>query len=80
MTGPQKVLPYNPLDWYWRATDGRIYASGRNIFIHSVDTGYRTFVAKLGGVTPWPVDTLGQQTNDALQAVLTPYGITIPTT
>ncbi len=65
---------FTPLDWYWLASDGRIYSSGRNALVFPYDTGYLTFLARSGGATPWPTDANGQQTTAALQAVLSYYG------
>lgn len=67
----------NPLDWYWRADDGRIYSSSRNALVYSYDTAYLAHVAKHGGVTPWPVDINGRQTSAALQETLAISGINV---
>jgi hypothetical protein len=68
----------NPLNWYWTALDGRIYSSAKNSLVYPYDAGFLAFVAANGGSTPWPIDTNGQQTTAALQAVLTPHNITLP--
>jgi hypothetical protein len=68
---------FTPLDWYWLAKDGRTYSSARNALVYSYDSAYLAFVAKHGGITPWPVDANGQQTTAALQAVMSQYGITL---
>jgi len=64
-------------DWYWLASDGRIYSSARNALVYSYDSAYLAFVAKHGGCTPWPGDANGQQTMAAMQDVMSPYGVTI---
>jgi hypothetical protein len=76
--GPPIFQLYNPLDWYWLATDGRIYASARNKLVYPYDTAYLAFIATNGGVTPWPIDTNGKQTTASMQAVMSLYGITLP--
>jgi len=69
---------FTPLDWYWTAKDGRIYSSARNVLVYTYDSAYVAFVTKVGGAPPWPVDASGVQTTAAMQAVMTPYGITLP--
>lgn len=69
---------FNPQNWYWAAKDGRIYSSARNALVYSYDSAYLAFVATNGGATPWPVDTTGQPTAAALQAVMSQYGIALP--
>lgn len=73
-----RIVLFNPADWYWMATDGRIYSSARNALVYPYDSGYLAFVDKYGGTPPWPLNTVGEQTTAALQDVLTPYGITLP--
>jgi hypothetical protein len=68
---------FNPADWYWLASDGRVYSSKRNALVYSYDSPYMAFVAAKGAASPWPVDANGQQTTAALGAVLAAYGITI---
>ncbi len=75
------LILFDPNDWYWISTDGRIYSSARNKIVYSYDFAYVAFLQAHGAATPWPKDASGQQTNAALQAVLLTYGInvTIPT-
>lgn len=70
-------MPFTPLSWYWKATDGRIYSSASNSLVYIYDSGYLSFVAIQGGATPWPVDISGKQTTFSLQAVMSQYGITL---
>lgn len=77
MTNQFPIL-FNPLDWYWLASDGRIYSSKRNILVYTYDSPYLSFLAINGGTTPWPTDGSGKQTTAAMQAVMTPYGIVLP--
>jgi len=68
-----------PINWYWLAEDDRVFASARQRVVTVEDEGYlawRTDAAP----TPWPRDDDGVQTDAALQAVLTPYGIFVSDT
>jgi hypothetical protein len=62
-------------DWYWTASDGRVYSSKRGQLVYPYDSGYRAFIAKHGAASPWPIDAQGKQTNQALHDVLTHHGI-----
>lgn len=66
-----------PLDWYWLADDGRVYASARNVVVDKTD---KDFVAaqSSGGVTRWPVDETGAQTTASMQDVVKVYGLAVP--
>lgn len=67
---------YDPRDWYWLAEDGRLFASARITVVTVEDAGYRAWLEAGGpGATGWPRDEAGAQTEDALQEVLTPYGL-----
>jgi hypothetical protein len=68
---------YTPLNWYWTASDGRVYSSFKNALVYTYDTGYVTFTAN-NGVKPWPFDASGNQTTASMQAVMTPFGIVLP--
>jgi hypothetical protein len=70
-------LAFTPNDWFWSASDGRIYSSASNSLVYAYDSRYLAFVAQWGGCTPWPTDDAGQQTAAALAAVVSQYGITI---
>jgi hypothetical protein len=65
---------YNPNNWYWRADDGRIFASARQLIVDETDEGFIAFAATTAP-TPWPRDDAGEQTDPALQAVLQPYNV-----
>ncbi len=69
---------WSVMDWFWKASDGRIYSSKRNALVYSYDSAYLAFVTQHGGCTPWPLDASGVQTTAAMQAVMTPYGVTLP--
>lgn len=67
---------FNPYDWYWRADDGRIFASARQITVDETDPDFIAF-SELAAPTPWPRDENGQQTAAELQRVLFPYQIAV---
>ena len=70
-----------PLDWYWLADDGRVYASARQAVVDKTDAGFVAREAEDGfTVTRWPVDAAGAQTTASLQAVLAPYGLNVDLT
>jgi hypothetical protein len=62
-------------DWYWQASDGRVYSSKRGQLVYPYDSGLKAFVGKHGAASPWPIDAQGKQTNLALADVLAAYGI-----
>lgn len=65
---------YNPYDWYWLADDNRVYASARQVIVDDTDSDYIAWIAN-NTATPWPRDQAGDQTDAALQEVLTPYNL-----
>jgi hypothetical protein len=68
---------FDAKNWMWKANDGRIYSSARNSLLHPNDPLITAFAQQYGGIPPWPIDANGQQTTDALAAVLANYGMTI---
>jgi hypothetical protein len=73
-------LPFNPFDWYWLADDKCVYASGRQRVVDESDADYQAWIAAGNLPTVWPRDDTGNQTNEALQEVLTAYGLAIAET
>ena len=67
--------PYIPQDWYWLATDGRLYSSSRQSIVPALDETYIGWMADGTRPTAWPRDEDGRQTNASLQDVLTPFGL-----
>ncbi|MBR0753521.1 DUF4376 domain-containing protein [Bradyrhizobium jicamae] len=65
---------FNPFNWYWRADDGRIFASARQQIVDETDPDFIAF-AEVQAPTTWPRDNDGTQTDAALQGVLDPYFI-----
>ncbi|MET3995990.1 hypothetical protein ABID65_007662 [Bradyrhizobium sp. S3.9.2] len=57
---------YTPLTWYWKADDGRVFASERQLIVDETDAGYLDFITA-GPPSEWPPDAAGVQTDQALQ-------------
>lgn len=67
---------YNFLDWYWLADDGRIWGSKRRAALTADDPDYVAWLEG-GPPSPWPRDNAGNQTDEALTAVLESYDIKV---
>jgi len=67
-------MTYDPNDWYWRADDGRVFASARQQTVDESDADYLAF-SERQMPSQWPRDDAGEQTDAALQEVLAPYNI-----
>lgn len=61
---------FSPANWYWRKDDGSTWSSGLGRLLKKSDPDPENW-------TVWPRDEAGDQTNDALAAVLAPYGLTM---
>ncbi|WP_316171281.1 DUF4376 domain-containing protein [Bradyrhizobium sp. SZCCHNRI1058] len=68
-------MRYDPTDWYWRASDGRVLSSAARAMVAANDPAYLAWLAAGNRATPWPVDAAGAQTTAALQDVLTPFDV-----
>ncbi|OOO15664.1 hypothetical protein [Agrobacterium pusense] len=66
---------YNPLDHYWLREDGVIFSSLRSGTVGVNDEAYAAWLKNGGTITVWPRDANGEQTDDALQEVLSPHGV-----
>jgi hypothetical protein len=64
----------NPYSNYWLADDGRVFGSAAQTIVTTSDPDYVTWTQALFP-TPWPRDGAGNQTDAALQEVLTPYNL-----
>lgn len=71
---------FNPRDWYWLRDNGAIYSSARQTVISEDDANYKDWIGRGNAATRWPEDENGQQTDDALTDVLSPYGISVAAT
>lgn len=67
----------NVSDCYWQADDGRVFGSARSGLVASPSTDAALAAWKLFGYAPqaWPRNEAGEQSDDALRAVLAPYGL-----
>jgi hypothetical protein len=70
---------FNPLDWYWLRADDRLYSSSRQAVVPKSDKDYSDWSDRGNYPTLWPKDETGAQTDAALQDVLSPYGLVLPT-
>ncbi len=70
-------MPYNylPQLWYWLADDGRIYSGPEQRVVNDSDPGYGTFLSDGNRANQWPRDNDGNQTNAAMLAVVSAYGM-----
>lgn len=68
-------IAFNPANWYWRADDGRVFASASQTITDDQDAGFKAWAAAGRPVTTWPRDAGGNQTTAALQGVLSDYGL-----
>lgn len=68
-------MSYNPFNWYWKRDDGVIYASQRQTLIGDDDEIYIEFLNSGDRATRWPENEEGEQTDLALQEVLSQFGL-----
>lgn len=68
-------MDYAPSNWYWLATDGRIYSSAKQAIISEKDKDFVDWKEAGNLPTPWPKDDEGKETDDALAAVLAASGL-----
>lgn len=68
-------MDYNAANWYWLASDSRIYSSSQQALIKEKDKDFVAWKAAGNLPTPWPKDGEGKETNAALAAVLAPYSL-----
>jgi hypothetical protein len=66
---------YDPHNWYWLASDGRLCSSADQLIVPTTDGAYEAWLAAGNTPTQWPRDTSGNQTIQSMQDVLTPYGL-----
>ena len=66
---------YVPTNWYWLASDGRVYSSEKQAIVDSADKDYSAWQAAGNPPTPWPKNEDGDETDGALAAVLANYGL-----
>ena len=66
---------YVPTNWYWLASDGRVYSSEKQAIVDSADKEYSAWQAAGNPPTPWPKNDAGEETDEALADVLANYGL-----
>lgn len=66
---------YNPHDWYWKSSAGKIYSSRQQALIKEDDADYKSWLDAGNLPTPWPTQNDGEETDEALAAVLANYGL-----
>ncbi|TCR70529.1 DUF4376 domain-containing protein [Bosea sp. BK604] len=64
-------------DWYWAASDGRVYSSARQLVTGADDEGYLAWLDINGAASPWPSTPEGEQTDAELQKALSPFGLLV---
>lgn len=69
------MMTFDPFDWYWRATDARLFSSATSTLVQPSDAAYTAWLAAGNVATLWPADAQGNQTTASLQDVLAPYGL-----
>ena len=69
---------YNPTDWYWKKSGAdNVYSSKRMALVPLTDEAYLVHYDAEDGVSAWPRDAAGNQTDAALQEILDPYNIDV---
>ena len=65
-----------PQNWYWAGSDGgRIYSSAKQAIINKNDKEFLTWQADGNRTTPWPKNSEGKETDEALAEVLAGHGL-----
>lgn len=66
---------YEPSDWYWIRSDGAVFASARIAIVAEDDEDYQGWLGAGYRPSLWPHDEAGNETIEALQSVLAPWGL-----
>lgn len=64
------MIPFNPRNWYFLATDGRVFSTAAMAEVPTSDAAYSAWLGMGLTATPWP----GAQTAADVRAALAPYG------
>lgn len=72
------LKPYDPRDWFWLASDGRLFSSASMSEVDADGPAYAAFRQTSGVATAWPRDMDGTETLASLQDVLRPFGLIVP--
>jgi hypothetical protein len=71
-------MAYDPRNWYWRASDGRVFSSRRGAIVPANDADFAAWKAAGNQPTPWPRDDVGTESGAALRQVLALHGVAGP--
>lgn len=66
---------FDPANCYWVQDDGTLYSGRAQTIVPATDGDYVAWCAAGMAAVPWPRDAAGDQTEQALQDVLTPHGM-----
>jgi hypothetical protein len=70
---------FNPFDWCWVKSDGKtVYSSKSQSYLTTGTKAFKAWAADDTAPTLWPKDETGEETDAALQAVLSEYGLMLP--
>ena len=62
-------------NWYWLGGDGRVYSSAKQAIINKNDKEFLAWRDAENSPTPWPKNADGNETDEALAAVLVANGL-----
>lgn len=62
-------------NWYWISAEGRIYSSAKQAIVEKDDKDFSAWQDAGNDPTPWPINRSGEETDEALVAVLAGYGL-----
>ena len=66
---------FNIYNWFWLDSSGRVYSSAKQAVVDEKDKDYSAWQAAGNPPTPWPKNDAGEETDEALVAVLAGYGL-----
>lgn len=66
---------FNIYNWFWLDSSGRVYSSAKQAVVDEKDKDYSAWQAAGNPPTPWPKNDAGEETDEALAAVLAGYGL-----
>ena len=68
-------MMFDAKNWYWLGSSGRVYSSAKQSIIDEKDKDYLAWKAGGNLPTPWPKNDAGEETDEALAAVLVANGL-----
>ena len=66
---------FDAKNWYWLGSSGRVYSSAKQSIIDEKDKDFSAWQAAGNSPTPWPKNADGNETDEALAAVLVANGL-----